>query len=181
MLALCLSPSHLLPPWARHLMVSLPRRCYWSIPFPSLPLKCHRPSSHFSSRALSPFGVSVPIRVSQSCNYSSSSHDDSLPLHHHLPQLAVSRCFICFTRLSQRRRFASPFIRRVLTLLSCFGGVESPHFCPCLEAQRCATTIIVLSCGCCFAASSCYRLQALPLSARKSIHPNKVISQSFKP
>lgn len=45
-------PSHLLPPWARYLMVSLPRRCYWSITFPSLPLKCHRPSSHFSSRAL---------------------------------------------------------------------------------------------------------------------------------
>lgn len=44
--------SPLLPPWARHLMVSLPRRCYWSIPFPSLLLKCHRPSSHFSPLAL---------------------------------------------------------------------------------------------------------------------------------
>lgn len=57
--------------------------------------------SFFISGSL--LGASVPIRVSQSCNYSSSSRDDSLPLLHHLPGLTVACCFICFTPLCRRR------------------------------------------------------------------------------
>lgn len=77
-------------------------------------------------------GVSVPIRVSQSCNYSSSSHDDSLPLHHHLPRLTVACCFICFTLLSQRPpSFVSPavYLSHLDVVLSCvcvWGGFDSP-------------------------------------------------------
>lgn len=74
-------------------------------------------------------GVSAPIRLSQSCNYSSSSHHDSLPLHHHLPRLTVARSFICFARLSGRRpSFVSPavYLLHPDVVLLFEGGVRIP-------------------------------------------------------
>lgn len=76
-----------------------------SIPVPSqVPFHC-------SSLARSLPGASLPIGLSQSSNYSSSSRHDSLPLHRRLPQLTVAGCFTCFALLLQRRpSFASPSI-----------------------------------------------------------------------
>lgn len=85
------------------------------------PLPLSSSASQVSSLGFSFFitgsllGVSLPIRVSQSCNYSSSSHDDPLPLRYHLPRLTVACCFICLTLLSRRRpSFVSPAVYQAL-------------------------------------------------------------------
>lgn len=123
--------------------------CFPSQTFLARPLPLS--SSQVSSLGFSFFisgsllGASVPIRVSQSCNYSSSSRDDSLPLLHHLPGLTVACCFICFTPLCRRRpSCVSPAVYLVHPDVVLVRGGRSNPFWPRSKAQICAASIIPL-------------------------------------